>query len=114
MPSTSVLKAVLALLEALDEIDVDLYQGVDRVAQPVGQQQVRFFKSRQAVVQSYLSSVDGLRRRMHGAVGLVSSQLLFLHDGADMGCSCEMLSRSRTKKSFVKSTTMLWSCSAKV
>ena len=74
MPSTSILEATLDLLDTLDELDVDSItthhatpsRGID------SRSQIRFFKSRKGVVKAFMTSASGLKKRIHGAVSLVS------------------------------------------
>ena len=73
MPTTSILEATIGLLDALDQLDVDLTPTEPSKGESKGQSRIRFFKSRKSVVKALTISASGLKNRIHGAVSLVSS-----------------------------------------
>ena len=76
IPVASILEATLDLLNTLDEIDVRMQPAQSSLPAmrnaATRRFQTRFFKSRQGIVKALMTSATGLKKRMHGALSLVS------------------------------------------
>jgi Mg2+ and Co2+ transporter CorA len=76
MPLSSMLRAKLGLLDALEQMSVKFAAETTNSQNEHGLVQTNFFRARKSSVEALMASANGLQKRIHGVLNLVSFESL--------------------------------------
>jgi hypothetical protein len=76
MPLPSMLRAKLGLLDALEQMSVKFAAETTNSQNEHGFVQTNFFCARKSSVEALMASANGLQKRIHGVLNLVSFKSL--------------------------------------